>query len=256
MKAKLFDVNGKEKKDIELPALFETPIRLDLCKKFLESEKFILRQPYSNDEKAGKRHSASGQMSMKRHDWKAHYGKGISRVPRKTMWRRGVQFFWIGAEISGTRGGRRSHPPQGKYRYRKINKKEIRTAFNSAFAATMDKDLILKRYRSLNSPPKFIILETLPKKTKELIKLLKSLFGDAFSIVMKKKEIRSGKGKKRGRKYKSNAGLLILTGENEEFKFTGLDVKKINEVTMSDLYPLGRITVYTEKALEDLKNVA
>ncbi len=121
MKATLFDSKGQKKSDLELPAFFNTSARDDVVAKYVEVQKFVVRQPYSSYEEAGKRHSASGTISHKRHEWKGHYGKGISRTPRKTMYRRGTQFFWIGAEVSHTRGGRMAHPPQGIYAHRKIN---------------------------------------------------------------------------------------------------------------------------------------
>src|SRR3989338_8069549 len=149
MKAVLYDSSGKKSSEIALPPEFSSPIREDIAIKCFEAEKFSFMQPYSTYSEAGKRHSASGTISHQRHKWKGHYGKGISRLPRKTMWRRGTQFFWIGAEVSQTRGGRRAHPPQGVYRFRKINKKEKEIALNSALASTASKEYLLKRYSTL-----------------------------------------------------------------------------------------------------------
>jgi len=251
MKAQLYSQSGEKKQEVQLPEIFESPIREDLVQKYLESEKFILRQPYSSYEEAGKRHSASGTISHLRHTWKGHYGKGISRVPRKTMWRRGTQFFWIGAEISGSRGGRRSHPPQGIYRYRKINKKEKGLAMNSAFASTFNSALIAKRYSSLSSPVNSSIIEKLPSKTKDILALVKKIFPNFSSA--REKSVRPGKGKKRGRKYKSNSGLLIITSNKEKSSFAGFDIKTLEDVKMRDLFPLGRLTLYTQQAIDELK---
>jgi ribosomal protein L4 len=128
MKASLYNIKGKKKSDLILPKVFDTKIREDIVLKFLEASKFM--QPYSPAHDAGKKHSAAGTISHKRHDWKGHYGRGISRIPRKTMWRRGTQFFWIGAEISSARGGRRAHGPKGIGKERKINLKEINSGKN------------------------------------------------------------------------------------------------------------------------------
>ena len=54
-----------------------------------------------------------------------------------------------------------------------------------------------------------------------------------------------------GRKYKSNAGLLLVKAKDEKIKMKGIDVKSVHEISISDLYPLGRLTIYTEKALEE-----
>ena len=251
MKVQLFDSKGQKKTQVDLPKVFNTSIRLDIVQKYFEADKFI--QPYASDPEGGKKHSASGTISHKRHDWKGHYGRGIARIPRKTMWRRGTNFFWIGAEVSSTRGGRRAHPPKGIGKEKKINKKEIKFAMNSAIAATANLDLIAERYSSLDKISGVpAVIDSLPNKTKDLISALKKIFADSFSLVLKKKSIRSGRGKTRGRKYKSNAGLLIITGKDEKAKFSGLEIRNIDELTISDLYPLGRLTLYTKKAIEEL----
>ena len=252
MKSPLFDFQGKKKSEIELPSVFSTKIREDIVQKYFEVNKLI--QPYANYIKAGKRHSASGTISHKRHDWKGHYGRGISRAPRKTMSRRGTQFFWIGAEVSGARGGRRAHPPKGIGKEKKINQKEIKLAMDSAFAATSNKDLIIKRYSSIERIPHSpAVIEFLPEKTKQLKQTLESIYPETKNLIFKNKSVRAGKGSRRGRKYKSNAGILIVKSNDEKQKFKGLDIKSIDEVSISDLYPLGRITLFTKKSLENLK---
>src|SRR3989338_6070014 len=149
MKSTLYDSKGSKKSEIELPEIFSTPLRQDLVMKYAEAEKYSNRHRYGSYAEAGKRHSASGTISHRRHEWKGHYGKGISRVPRKAMWRRGTQFYWVGAEVSGTRGGRKAHAPTGIKRFRKINEKELLFAMRSAFASTANKEFIQERYSTL-----------------------------------------------------------------------------------------------------------
>lgn len=253
MKADLYSADGKKKSQLELPKLFDMTPRADLVQKYVNANIFSKMQPYSHAEEAGKRHSASGIISHKRHDWKGHYGKGISRVPRKIMWRRGTQFFWIGAEISSTRGGRRAHGPGLVKRLRKINKKEIKLTFNSVLASTVSKDLITKRYATLEKSPEApAVIESLPEKSKALISAINSIFSDFSQIISRKKSSRAGKGKMRGRKYKTSAGLLIITADDEKAKSSVFEIRPISELTISDLYPLGRLTLYTKKAIEQL----
>lgn len=257
MKAALYSANGDKKEDISLPEIFNIKIREDLALKYFEAEKFSLRQAYSSFSEAGKRHSASGTISHRRHEWKGHYGKGISRVPRKTMHRRGINFYWVGAEVSNARGGRTAHPPKGIYRERKINKKEKTLAISSGFAATINKDYLAKRYSSMKDMKTVsAVIDSFPMKTKEVILTMKKIFGENFEKVFRIKNVRAGKGKMRARKYKSNAGLLVVTGKDEKIKFSGLDIKKTGDLKMRDLYPLGRLTLYTRKALEEMKNAA
>jgi large subunit ribosomal protein L4e len=254
MKAKIYDLKGKKKGETDMPEIFKAKIREDIVKKYFEIDKFT--QPYASDPKGGRKHSASGIISHKRHDWKGHYGRGISRVPRKVMWRRGTQFFWIGAEISSARGGRRAHPPKGIGKEKKINLKEVRIAMESGFAATGNEKLIVARYgrlKDLKVEVPVVVESDFEKivKTKELMKMLKEIFGEVFEngIIEKEKKIRAGKGKIRGRKYKSNAGLLFVKTRDEKFKLSGIDVKNVEDVKIGDLYPLGRLAVYTEKAV-------
>lgn len=251
MKATLYDLKGSKKSQVEMPAVFSSAVRTDIVQKYFEVAKE--KQPYGPNKEAGKHHSASGIIRHRRHTWKGAYGRGVSRIPRKIHWRRGTQFFFVGAEVSGTRGGRRAIPPVIFRRIRKINKNEMKIAMNSAFAATADKNLILKRYSSLKQIAEVpAVIESLPNKTKELMPVLESIFKDASELVAKNKVQRAGIGKSRGRKYKSNAGLLIVTGDSENAKFKGWDIKQLSKVKISDLYPLGRLTLYTKKALDEM----
>jgi len=251
MKTTLYDSSGSKKGTVELPKIFSSQIREDIVLKYFEAEKFI--SPYSPFVRAGLRQAAAGKISHKRHDWKGHYGKGMARIAKKTMWRRGTQFYWIAANVPSTRGGRKAHPPKGMGAEKKINKKEIKLAFNSAFAATANLPLITKRYsriEKLHEAP--IVIESLPKKTKQLARIIEKIFEKNSYLAFKNKEIRAGRGKSRGRKYKSNAGALIVVASDENVKFSGLDIKQLGKILISDLYPLGRLTIYTQRAINEL----
>ena len=59
----------------------------------------------------------------------------------------------------------------------------------------------------------------------------------------------------RGRKYKSNAGLLFVIGNEESMKRKGIEVVNVNNLTIKDLSPNGepgRLVCYTEKAIKDI----
>lgn len=257
MKAQLYDLAGKTKGELELPKVFNTPIREDIISKLVEIERISSQNPHSPASTAGRRHSASGTISHRRHKWKGHYGKGISRVPRKAMWRRGTQFYWVAAEVSGTRGGRRVHTPTVLQTFRKVNKKEAVFALNSAIASTAKNDLVKRRYSSLEKgvaiPLPIVIESKVDKaKTKDFVAALKVILGDLFYLAFRNKEVRSGKGKLRGRKYKSNAGILLVTGKGEKIKVAGMDVVPFDDLSVTDFYPLGRLTIFTEKAVASL----
>ena len=257
MKTKLFDNAGKEKGTIDLPKNFATRIREDILSKVFEAQRGSFVQAYGSMEGAGAQYSASGISKKKRHDWKGTYGKGISRIPRKVMSRHGASFNWIGATVSSTRGGRRPHAPRSeKNLFKKINKKELLIAFNSALAGTVDTRSLEKKYGT-KIDSGFVFSEGILKmKTKDFIEIMKKVFGSKFSRVLKHKEIRAGIGKMRGRKYKSNAGMLFVVGNEESMNRKGIDIVAAKDLTIKDLSPNGepgRITCYTEKAIKDIE---
>jgi len=261
MKIQILSIDGKKVKETNA-TIFDKPIREDIAQKVFEIEKTI--QPYSNFPEAGKQHSASGRIRHRRHKWRSSYGRGISRVPRKIFWRRGTQFYWIGAEVSGTRGGRRAHPPKIDHfvKIKKINKKEILKAFESGIAATSEVDFIKKRYERINKKDKlelnlpFVVESSILKlKTKEFFASLRKILKDNFGLALKNRKIRAGRGKLRGRKYKENAGLLFVIGKDENLKIKGVEVVKTNQLVMRAFFPLGRLTIYTEKALNELEKL-
>lgn len=258
MKATLYDLNGKEKGKIDLPKIFSATIREDIVAKVLEAKKS--KQPYGPNLMAGMRQVAKGKMRHRRHVWQTHYGKGMSRIPRKVMSQRGTQFNWEGAEVPFARGGKRAHPPKpfSMINTLKINKKEIKKAFESAISATANQKFISKKYDKIdgnfNAP--FIIESGISKlKTKELVKTLKNILGEKiFSVVEKRRRVRAGKGKMRGRKYKSNAGMIIVVGEKEQAKTGSAEVINVKHLGVENLARggLGRIAIYTEDAIKYL----
>jgi large subunit ribosomal protein L4e len=259
-KAKIRDLKGNEKGTIDLPKAFSKNIRRDMVEKVLEARK--TEQPFSPSPVGGKQHSASGVLVHRRHVWKSQYGRGMSRVPRKAMSNKGSQFNWVGAEVPNTRGGRRAHPPKvlSRMGQLKINKKEMRIALESALAATTKGKILQEKYKTLKN----IKVKDLPiivdsiittKKTKEVLESLKNILGeDLYKVAIKKKSVRSGRGKSRGRKYKSTAGLLLVQGNKEKLKVSQVETTKVNALNVTDLAKggLGRLTIYTEEAIKEL----
>ncbi len=259
MKAKILDVKGKEKGKIDLPECFSCQIREDIAQKYYEVSKLMKKQPYGPYYLSGKLFSAVGKTRHARNKFRSHYGRGISRVPRKVFWRRGTQFYWEGAGVSGTKGGRRAHPPKPKKARKKINKKEKIKAVRSALTATITKNLIKKRYSSINEVnldlPLIIESKILNLKANGFYKALEKILNNLNKVVIKKKQKRSGKGKIRNRKNKKTRGLLLVIGSEENARFQKVDVKKAAELDIEDLWPLGRLTIYTEKAVKELNKL-
>jgi len=260
MKANVLNIKGEKSKQIELPSFFSEIIREDLILKILEAKR--IKQPYGPKPNAGNQSSISGKIVHKRHAWKSQYGRGMSRIPRKSMSRKGSQFNWVGANVPNTRGGRRAHPPKviSMINTKKINKKEEKLGLKSAISATANKKYIQKKYSSLkneklNEFPLIVDNKLISLKTKELISSLKNILGEkVFNLALRKKEVRSGRGKMRGRKYKENAGLLLVLGNNEKIKINAFENVNANKLSVKHLAEgnPGRLTIYTETAIKDL----
>jgi len=260
MKTHILHVNGEKGKEITLPDVFSSVVREDIVAKVIEAKK--TKQPYAPSPVGGKQHSASGKIQHTRHVWKTMQGRGISRVPRKIMSRRGSQFNWVGAEIPSAVGGRRAHPPKiiSMINTKRINKKEMILAMKSALAATADEKIVAKRYERLRDKkvsglPLVVESKITSLKTKDLILSLKKVLGNLlFRVSLKQKNVRSGKGKLRGRKYKKNLGLLLVVGNKEKLKTNLIDVKNVKELNVTDLANggVGRLTMYTEQAIGEL----
>jgi large subunit ribosomal protein L4e len=141
MKLKILSTTGSITGETELPIGFSEPLRTDLIKKAVLCIQNNKRQAYASYKEAGQRHAV--KISKRRRDFKGSYGKGISRVPRKTLSHRGSQFFWVGANAPGTVGGRKAHPPKVEKVWAwKLNAKEKRKATCSAMSAVMIKELV------------------------------------------------------------------------------------------------------------------
>ena len=252
MKAKIVNKEGKGNKKVDLPSCFKGPVREDIAQKYQEVAKKM--QPYGQSPEGGRKYA--NEVRHARNKFRSHYGRGVSRVPRKIFWRRGTQFFWEAAGVPGVRGGRRAHPPKPVQAKKKINKKEKKLAIRSAIASTGEREWIKKRYDTvgdIKEAPIVVKSDILELGSNEFEKKLRKILGDLSKVAFKDKKVRSGKGKRRGRKYKKSAGALLIMGDKEECKSSIVEARKAKNLGIEDLWPLGRLTVYTEKAIEDLK---
>jgi len=273
MQVPVYDINGNKIKEIELPPHFEEEIRPDLIKRAVLAIYSHKRQPYGVYEYAGL--EASAWTSKRRRTWRTSYGRGISRVPRAIMLRSGGLFIWTARLVPHAVKGRRAHPPKPeKIWYEKINKKEKRKAIRSAIAATANKYFLIKRHQKASK-----IIEDLLKiyelpiiltseieeidKTRELKTVFKNIGIYSFiEYVKETKRQRAGKGKRRGRRLVMNRGLLVVIGDEDsnvtKVNMEGLEIVPVNKLNAEVLAPgakPGRFTVWTENAIENLRNL-
>lgn len=244
-----------------LPAQFAEPVRPDIIKRAVEAVWSHDRQPYSNDPRAGKK--ASAKLSRRRRDYRGGYGHGMARVPRKILTRNGTNMYWVAANAPGTVKGRRAHPPVASKDWRqKINDKERRKALRSALAATVSKQHVIQRGHAVPNTYPFIIsnaFESL-EKTKAVLNALAALGLEQELSRSGKWKIRAGKGKVRGRKYRSATGPLVAVGGKCKLlkaagNITGIDVVDVARLNASLLAPgavPGRLTLFTANAIDKI----
>jgi len=219
MKKDILDIDGKKKGTMELPKCFESEIRNDLIKRAYESEISTLRPKYGPFYLAGELSSSSGKVKHARSGYRAHYGKGVSRSPKKTMSRRGDRRFWVGAFVPSARGGRAAHPPKPwKNTEKLMNKKEMEKALFSTISAAANNSIIVeKKFEEL-------------KKTKDIINSVKKLIPT------------------------NTKNSLIVTAKDLKINFGNfISVKKLG---VRNLAPSGQIRkniLWTENAIEELK---
>ena len=261
MEVKILNSQAQEKGKVKLPNQFNEEVRKDLVQRAVQAIQQNTRQAYGADPEAGKK--SSSYISKRRRKYRGTYGIGQSRSPRKVMSRSGTRFNMEGAFAPNTRGGRRAHPPKAdKIWALKINKNENRKAIRSALSSTMQKELVAERGHKVPDAYPFVISDDFTKisKTTELMKSLVALgFQDEIKRVSEKK-IRAGKGKARGRRYKTKTGILFVVAEPCELvqaitNIPGTDVELVTDLNCELLAPgaqLGRLTLYTESAIKKI----
>lgn len=240
----VYDLEGEEAGEVDLPEVFETPYRPDLIRRSVRAAQANRKQDYGADPFAGMRTPAESFGS----------GRGMAHVPRQNG---------QGRRVPQTVGGRKAHPPKAeKDRTEKVNKKERQLAVRSALAATTDADLVTERGHAFDADSLPLVVDDEFEdlvKTKEVVALLEAL--GVHSDVERAdegKKVRGGRGTTRGRKYRRPASILfVTTGEPSKAarNLAGVDVATAREVNAEDLAPggqAGRLTVFTESAIEEV----
>jgi large subunit ribosomal protein L4e len=251
--AKIFNLEGKPIGKIDLPPIFGTALRPDVIRRAVLAMQSNRLQPQGRDVMAGKRTTAESR----------GVNLGISRVPRVKGGAGRAAF------APGTVGGRAAHPPtSNKKIVKRIPKKEKHLATLSAIAATASKDVVASRGHSVEDVPglPLIVTDDLEglKRVKEVEEALVHLgvFSDIFR-VRESRTIRAGKGKIRGRRVKQAVGPLLVVAKNNGImeaarNIPGTDVVIVRNLSVEMLAPgahLGRLTIWTNSAIEELKKL-
>ena len=251
--ADIFDLQGKATGKIVLPKVFSTPLRPDVIKRAVLAIQSNRLQPQGRDPMAGKKTTAQSRGT----------GSGIARVPRVKGGSGRAAF------APSTVKGRQPHPPKAeKIIVKNIPKKEAKLALTSAIAATAQKETVASRGHKIEDVlglPLVVddALEGLTK-VKEVEEVFASL-GVAADVlrVKESRNIRAGKGKRRGRKMKQAVGPLIVVVDgksivNAASNISGVEVTTVNNLNTEMLAPgthPGRLTVWTNGAIEKLNSL-
>ncbi|HII15284.1 MAG TPA: 50S ribosomal protein L4 [Nanoarchaeota archaeon] len=259
MKTDVLSLEGAKQKEIALPSQFEEEYRPDVIKRAVLVVQANRRQKYGAMQEAGERYSS--RLSRRRRQYRGSYGKGISRIQRKIMSRRGAHINMVGAFVPGTVGGRKGAPPKASKEWgQKINQKEKRLAIRSAIAATANREIVKLRATYSNVPLVLVHdMESL-SKTQDVEDLLLRLGMEKEVERIKRVKIRAGRGKTRGRRYKGKASVLFVVSgkcplQNAARNLDGVDVSFVNTLNAELLAPgtvPGRLTIWSEKAIERL----
>ena len=268
----VYEISVESGKNINLPSAFETDIRIDVVRKAVRVSRANRRQAYGSKQQKGKKRPMPGM----RHsvEWWGK-GRGVSRIMRKT----GAK---TGAENPHTRGGRRAHGPKVEKDWSMaMNTTERRLARDSALAATTDKDivstrghrfhdeidtlpLILGDYKEVRDDgEESMDIETfsLEHPTRKLIAILEGLgLGDDLQRARDGRKVRAGKGTMRGRRHRTPKSVLMVVSQKSGLAMAGrnipgVDVVSVRDLAAEDLAPggdVGRLTVFTKKAVEEL----
>jgi large subunit ribosomal protein L4e len=246
MDLNIIDLSGKSTKKIA-SKLFDEPYRPDLIKKAVLAAQANRMQPYGPHMYAGLRTSAEG--------WGP--GRGVSRVAR-------IANGSKAARIPQAVKGREAHPPKPETdRTEKINDKERKKAIRSALSATGNLELVKKRGHQFSASLPLVVTDELSDltKTKDVRSFLEAakLWDDILRA--KQTRVRAGKGKLRGRRYKTPKSILIVTAQDNGVvkaarNLAGVDVVNYDQLNAELLAPgthAGRLTIYTESAISKLE---
>ena len=263
MLAKVFSLDGKVKGEIEVKNLFsEKEVREDLIKKVVIAMQSNRRKKYGRDPLAGKRTSA-------------HYHGSRNLPPDQRMMNRELarmkrihgdcppHLFLTARFVPQAVKGRVAHPPKAEKDWsKKVNKKEKLKAFLSALLATIKLDWVRKRGHLYDGELPLIVEEGIEelKKTKEVFDVLKKLNLDKDIERAKKKKIRAGKGKRRGRKYRKKKSVLIVVSKKCNLQkaarnLPGVEVVLYDQLNVEYLAPgthAGRLVVWSKRAILEL----
>ena len=253
----VFSVSGDKSGETSLPAVMTAPLRPDIVQFVHTNMNKNKRQAYAVNIKAGKKVVASS--------WGT--GRAVARIPR--VGGGGTSRSGQGAFGNMCRGGRMYNPTKTWRKWnRKINITQKRYAVASALAASAVPALVMSRGHVIDDVPEIpLVVETAVESTKKTsaAKDILAAVG-ALSDVEKagaSKQIRSGKGKMRNRRYTLRRGPLVIYQSNDGVEqafrnLPGVELCCVDRLNLLQLAPgghMGRFCVWSQAAIDALDTI-
>ncbi|MBU5689939.1 MAG: 50S ribosomal protein L4 [Candidatus Aenigmatarchaeota archaeon] len=261
MRANVYDLNGKTKEQIELPSVFSASVRDDIIRRAILALQSQKRQQYGSDPEAGLRSSA--EYHGKRRMRYQMINRDMARLPR--LHRTTPHLNFRVRLVPQAVKGRRVHSSKAEKIFaQKINNKELKLALKSAIAATADVKLVKARGHQVEKLP-LIVEDSIQKikKAKEFEKIAEKMELTREIDRCKDKRQRPGRGKMRGRRYKTKKGILVVVAKDEGIikavsNIPGMDAVTVDKLSVEDLAPgamSGRLTIWSKSAIEKLREM-
>jgi large subunit ribosomal protein L4e len=243
MKATVYSIEGKALKQIDLPAVFESPKREDLVKRAVLSEESRLYQPKGSYRFAGLETSA--RYRGRKEDFGTVKNKGIPHLPHEVLPK--GQLGKV-KRVPHAVKGRRAHPPKAqKNTVELINKKEHSRALASALSFSADRETVCRRVHSDIGVSIPIVLESNFEKLGKAKDVRKVL--DALNL---------GKLLDKARRNGTRSALVVISAgpvKKAAANLPGVDVVRASELSVKDLAPgthPGRLTLFSESAIPEI----
>lgn len=253
----VFSLAGDKAGETTLPAVMTAPLRSDIVQFVHTNMNKNKRQAYAVNIKAGKKVVAES--------WGT--GRAVARIPR--VGGGGTSRSGQGAFGNMCRGGRMFAPTKTWRRWnRKINLSQKRYAVASALAASAVPALVMARGHLIDNVPEVpLVLDSALEATKKTsaAKTILAAVG-ALEDVEKadeSKQIRSGKGKMRNRRYTLRRGPLIIykvnDGVEQAFRnLPGVELCCVDRLNLLQLAPgghMGRFCIWSQAAFDELNTI-
>jgi large subunit ribosomal protein L4e len=249
----VYSAAGEKTGSATLPAVFLSPLRPDVVQFVHTNMNKNKRQAYSVNLNAGHQTSATS--------WGT--GRAVSRIPRVSGG--GTQRSGQAAFGNMCRSGRMFAPTKTWRKWhRKINQTQRRFAVASALAATAVPALVMARGHAINNIPECPLvvgnIENVSKTASAKACLEKIGADEDVARCISSKQVRTGKGKMRNRRYTMRRGPLVVYASNDGIEqgfrnFPGVELCNVERLNLLQLAPgghMGRFVVYTEAAFAKL----